>query len=726
MGWIKYQQEKVAMKKSLIFLPIFLLVLTVFSIINNGNVSATLIDSVCTEVETIFARGSGGQLNSSDGEAKKYFDSIQDRLKNSSLTRNEYELGTEPYGGYRYPAIDVGGWSFGNAIGAVFSAGDSFAYGDSVKQGIGELNSYLTQRHNKCKASDTKYILGGYSQGAQVVGQALPGISQEIRDQIVFVGLFGDPKLHYPEGEGWNPPACQGKDLSLWRRAASSCHLDNGALGARKPYLPDDMKQKTGLWCYEKDSICDLGAGGAMDGHSQYKGDGRAIDEAAREAAEKLAVTLSPQSAANINTKHEPGSGTTGINTVFLIDTTGSMKGIIEQTKQFARESADKIRAQNGRVALVEYRDAGDDFTSRILSDFDDDFSVFQSRLDSLIADQGGDAPEAALHALMTAFNGLSWTNGATKAAIVITDTTYHEPDPVDGTTVGMVAQRALEIDPVNIYPVVPPNLAQSGKYRGLSETTSGQIIVNNGDTAAALNTAITKIQERPVPILKNLEYIAEPYQEIFFDASDSYVVDANITKYHWDFNGDGDFETTTTTPYASKIYYEPQTGHMQVKVSADNNTIATMSAAITIRHKESAPTLPAKPANLAYTITSTTNNKSAIKLNWGTDNLANKWLIQINDIAAGHINGTRTSLELTDIDRSKDVVITIAGATNDFTKGDASSVTIPALSPQANTPPVLSTCTQSNIFIRIICKALAIIKVVIGGIVHFLLPWAI
>ncbi|MFZ2545292.1 MAG: cutinase family protein [Candidatus Saccharimonadales bacterium] len=110
-----------------------------------------------------------------------------------------------------------------NAIGAVFSGGQSFAYGDSVKQGVGELKSYLAQRYNKCKSTGTQYILGGYSQGAQVVGQALPDIAREIRDNIVFAGFFGDPKLHYPEGFGPFPPAKQ-------MDTGSTKHLDEPSM----------------------------------------------------------------------------------------------------------------------------------------------------------------------------------------------------------------------------------------------------------------------------------------------------------------------------------------------------------------------------------------------------------------------------------------------------------------------------------------------------------------
>ena len=84
-----------------------------------------------------------------------------------------------------------------------------------------------------------------------------------------------------------------------------------------------------------------------------------------------------------------------------------------------------------------------------------------------------------------------------------------------------------------------------------MASQTTGQVIVSGGenDTIVALNKALTKIKNRPNAKLKIGEYYAEIGQEITFDASDSYVVDGKITKYEWDFDGDGKVNQTTTTP---------------------------------------------------------------------------------------------------------------------------------------------------------------------------------
>jgi len=724
------------MKSKCVFLIVFFLTITVL-IVNSNTSSALSIDNQCTIVETIFARGSGQPLQ--DREATRFKTEIGNRLKDESvISINNYELGTESYGGYRYPAVSVNNdWLHTNAIGAFVSGGQAFAYGDSVKQGVGELKSYLSQRYAKCKSAGTQYILGGYSQGAQVIGQAMPDIPREIRDQIVFVGMFGDPKLYYPEGEGWNPPACQGKDYSPWRRAASNCKLDNGSLGAHKPYVPDDMKNKTGLWCYAHDEICDAGAFPETSGHETYKNPGLAIDQAAREAVSKLAKNLPNDTASQIDTSIAKGSGTTGIDTVFIIDTTGSMSNIIEQTKTFAKDSADKIKAQNGRVALVVYKDAGDVYTAQIMSQFDDDYATFLSQLGSLTASGGGDTPEAGLHALMTAFDGLSWKNGATKAAVVLTDAPFHDPDIVDGSTAATVAKRSLEIDPINVYPIVPSG--QESFWQNLAALTSGQVITSNGDTVTALTTALTKIQNRPVAQLKNTDYSAAPGQEITFDASDSYVVDANITAYDWDFDGDGTFDATTTIPIINHTYPADFTGTMQVRVTADNGTIASASASVTISSTP-APTLPSTPQDLTATVTSTTDTTSTVHVSWSAEPDTNGWVVTLNDMPIGTITDpSQTSLDITDVERTDDVTIGLAGV-NEAGTGDFSTATIPSLTASSPSPspspspstspsptptpdtkpsgPDYSVCSNLFILVKIACQAAMLALYLIQSVV--------
>ena len=301
------------------------------------------------------------------------------------------------------------------------------------------------------------------------------------------------------------------------------------------------------------------------------------------------------------------------------------------------------------------------------------------------------DEPEAALHASMVAMNEMKWQKGATKAIILLTDAGYHEPDKVDGSTVATVAKRSLEIDPVNVYPVVEHHLADS--YTDVAKQTSGQVVVSGGenDTIGALTKALTKIKNRPNAKLKIGEYYAEIGQEITFDASDSYVVDGKITKYEWDFDGDGKVDQTTTTPTTSHVYNEKFDGIMQVRMSADNDTVSNISAPVKVGIKPNRPVGPGAP-QVSAKIIERDGDKATIRLNWQpVDNLSSRWLIRLDDNNLGWAVSERRQLDITDVDISKTRTITVTGVKTDGYVGKPTSIQInnETPTPQSENPIV-------------------------------------
>lgn len=301
--------------------------------------ATTGLDGECATVEVVFARGSG--QGTGDGEAERFRAQIDSRVK-APLSYNYYELGSQKIDGFQYPAVKVDGWESGTGVGAKITSGGAWRYGDSVNQGVDELDRYIEKRIAKCGA-DTKFILGGYSQGAQVIGETyVEKLTNSERDKVVFNVLLGDPKLYLPEGERpflGTAPACTGKyTKSEWRRDVPVCETDGGSLGARKPYLPASFTSSTGLWCADADFVC--GSRKVFwdnDGHGTYKNEGAGIDKGVREAVERLRSALPAESQDDLDIKFYPvKSGTTGLDVAFLIDSTGSMSGQIKAAKGIA------------------------------------------------------------------------------------------------------------------------------------------------------------------------------------------------------------------------------------------------------------------------------------------------------------------------------------------------------------------------------------------------------
>ncbi|MFG1924204.1 cutinase family protein [Cryptosporangium sp. NPDC048952] len=266
-----------------------------------GSAPAAAGSPGCGDLAVVFARGSGQRL--AQRESVAFLSALSARL-GETVRATAYELGTAAYGGARYPAVGVGvdsGDSFANLLdaGAYWTGNEGHRYRASVAAGVKELRAYLAQRSESCPTE--RIVLSGYSQGAQVVGDTVTGLSREVRDRIAFVGLFGDPKLSLPEGRGIFPVGCRGKSLSPWRRGSASCYTDNGILDARTPYVPADLAKRTGSWCDRDDPICNSNLADFLHStHGRYAQPGRAVDQAAAEAATAVRAALSALGAPSV------------------------------------------------------------------------------------------------------------------------------------------------------------------------------------------------------------------------------------------------------------------------------------------------------------------------------------------------------------------------------------------------------------------------------------------
>ncbi|MET0604900.1 MAG: vWA domain-containing protein [Beijerinckiaceae bacterium] len=101
------------------------------------------------------------------------------------------------------------------------------------------------------------------------------------------------------------------------------------------------------------------------------------------------------------------------VEVAFVLDTTGSMSGLIDAAKRKIWSIATAIVDANPdaeiRMGLVAYRDIGDEYVTRAF-DLTTDIQDLYGNLLQLKAKGGGDWPESVNEALDRAVGGLKWT----------------------------------------------------------------------------------------------------------------------------------------------------------------------------------------------------------------------------------------------------------------------------------------------------------------------------
>ena len=586
----------------------------------------------CKDLYIIFARGSG---EAKYGQNYQTFKSELSAILNHMINYEFIDLD--------YPAISLNldsATGFFSALGAYVSAGSAYAFGESVDDGVNKLVSYVNNKTVWCQNS--KFIIGGYSQGAQVVSKAIQILDP---DNILYAATFGDPKLYLPEGAGLIPDACRGKNYSSYRVHVPDCHAHNGILSGYKPYQPNEKwSNKLGTWCNKNDIMCSSGIN--INDHTSYVSE-NIYHDAAKVINQKINKHFFNNE--TISTTH---------NVAILIDTTLSMSKVINQYRAEAIRLADKTFAANGKVALFVYRDLNDPFTPVQLCDFDScNKDNFTSLIYQITTDGGGDDLESALSASLHVMNELRWERGATKSIILLTDACYHSPD-LDGVTLNDVINRSLEIDPVNFFVITNPNIADG--YQELAKATNGKVFTSTNDFSLETNDLLS----RPTAILSADNYQSLINQAIHYDASKS-LANSKIIKYEWDLDGDGAFEAETESPYFTHTYLSPADFYIQVKITDSNKRSSTASAHVNITDGFTLPTITKAEAKII--------NQDEIQIDYYSSDDTKGVLLILNDFIVGKLDPTQKKAILTNIHSEKELNISLVPYSNK--KGEIKNV---------------------------------------------------
>lgn len=420
----------------------------------------------CTNIKLVYARESGAELGSLNYE--RFTDSFLGTFGDDEPSISIYELGTKEggYDGNSYPSPGIGieTWQrFTTSIGAYISAGESYSYGESVKEGAREAVYFIKNYKKVCPNS--KVIMAGYSQGAQVVSLSL----QSLDPSLIFAALtFGDPKLYLPEGK-LNPislttPACsEGKSAhSPYRANVPDCYAYKGILGGYIPYQPSSgYDGKLKAYCQFHDVICStfVDLDRWFSGHASYKDTG--------------AYTAASQDVYNMyfGIEAEPRK-----NLAILFDETASMSPMYYKYESDAIKTAEKVFSENGKVALYTFGDLSERGIKKLC-----DFSTctaenFKSHVKSIKLSGGDDTPESAFSGAYNMMKEVNWDAGANKNVLIITDAPALNPDR-DGITLDDVKILSYEIDPVKIFVLSSEKNRES--YQELTGNTNGEFLTD-------------------------------------------------------------------------------------------------------------------------------------------------------------------------------------------------------------------------------------------------------
>ncbi|MDR3313170.1 MAG: VWA domain-containing protein [Oscillospiraceae bacterium] len=200
------------------------------------------------------------------------------------------------------------------------------------------------------------------------------------------------------------------------------------------------------------------------------------------------------------------------MDVVFLIDSSGSMEDIfplaVEQLRGYLTGLA-ASEAADFRFALVDFRDFPgkttyeEDYPYKVQADFTANVASLSIALGALDIGYGGDREESVYSALIDGLGGLSWREGAGRAAVLIGDAPALDPETETGYTAAAAAAAlqtlGVTLHTVTILPDWEEDPAPFDSFRALADATGGQAVLLPA-AGGLLDVLLEQARSLPLP----------------------------------------------------------------------------------------------------------------------------------------------------------------------------------------------------------------------------------
>jgi hypothetical protein len=182
-------------------------------------------------------------------------------------------------------------------------------------------------------------------------------------------------------------------------------------------------------------------------------------------------------------------------------------------------------------------------------------------------------------------------------------------------------------------------------------------------------------IQRQVQPHFDSPDYRAAPDQTITFSAENSQVYNDEIVEYKWSFPlGEGGSEYRTTQPSVQHTYTEPFEGDVYLTVVTASGLEKDVTAHVTIIDPATLPAAPSAPRNLQLELT----DENSVHFSWeATDDLADQWLLSVNDVLLGYTEKDQTSIEIGDLRMNETTLFSVQAVSSNDTASEVVSVSL-------------------------------------------------
>ncbi|WP_210530384.1 vWA domain-containing protein [Rubellimicrobium arenae] len=187
------------------------------------------------------------------------------------------------------------------------------------------------------------------------------------------------------------------------------------------------------------------------------------------------------------------------LDVMFVVDTTGSMGGVISDVRSNANSILSTLSGFGDvNFGVVDYKDVSDSTPYRLATALTSDTAAVQAGINSLSPGGGGDLPEFNFGGLEITADSTAWREGSTRVIVWFGDAPGADRDYLgdaytEASATGALEDKGIIVHAVNVG-TTGTGLDEGGQATRITDATGGEIFGVSGDGTGVSEAIIDAI----------------------------------------------------------------------------------------------------------------------------------------------------------------------------------------------------------------------------------------
>lgn len=278
------------------------------------------------------------------------------------------------------------------------------------------------------------------------------------------------------------------------------------------------------------------------------------------------------QTASSTTSAQEIGARRGNVDMAFVVNTNSPLSSRIDQVRAAISSATDKVanETSSARFALIATDTTGQ---HRVAQPFTADTTTFLDAVATL------DSTQTTAESTGDTTTSLGWRSGVRRTTVMIG--AANSMDEAQSTNIVPTADAGST---TQVLTIDTPAGASSQEASGSQAAEASTLTVTDGtELETAATTQISTLLDAPVATLQG-PYMGKIGEKLELDARGSYAFDGQVTQFEWDFDGDGNYDETTTTGSTSHVYTDAvNNGFAKVRVTDSNGRQSVASVRLDV-----------------------------------------------------------------------------------------------------------------------------------------------